>query len=128
MAEIGQYSLIFALVISAAGIVAGIVAGVTRHDGWTQVAQRSVWVVLALSSISMAALFYALYVGDFRLAYVAQHSARDMPLGYRMAALWGGQAGSLLLWGWMVALYGSAALWFNRNTTRNLTPWVSFVV
>ena len=55
----------------------------------------------------MAALFYALAVNDFSLAYVAQHSARSMSLLYRLAALWGGQAGSLLLWGWMVC--GSTA-------------------
>jgi cytochrome c-type biogenesis protein CcmF len=60
---------------------------------------------------------------DFQLAYVAQHSARSMELQYRVAALWGGQAGSLLLWLWMLTAYAAAGAWVHRNTQKRLMPW-----
>ncbi len=45
---------------------------------------------------------------DFSVNYVAQHSHRDLPLGLKIAAVWGGHEGSLLLWvlclsGWSAA-------------------------
>jgi len=128
VAELGQYSLVFALVVAALGMAAGLFGGVTRRDDWAQVAERSVWAVFFFTSVSMLALFHALWANDFSLAYVAQHSARSMSNAYRLSALWGGQAGSLLLWGWMVCAYGAAALWTSRRTNRNLIPWVAVTI
>jgi cytochrome c-type biogenesis protein CcmF len=128
VAELGRYCLVFALVVGALGIGAGILGGVTKRDDWSRVAERSVWAVFAFTSLSMLALFHALWVNDFSLAYVAQHSARSMSNAYRLSALWGGQAGSLLLWGWMVCAYGAAALWTSRKTNRNLIPWVAVTI
>jgi len=51
-----------------------------------------------------------------------------MDLAYRLAALWGGQAGSLLLWLWMLTAYGSVCVWSNRNQNRVLMPWVAVVL
>jgi cytochrome c-type biogenesis protein CcmF len=80
--------------------------------------------VFGAASIAMIALFWALASNDFSLSYVAAHSARTMPLHYRLGALWGGQAGSLLLWGWMLTAYGAVAVWGNRHQNRALMPWV----
>ena len=54
--------------------------------------------VSACVAIAILVLFAAFASFDYQLAYVAAHSARSMTLPYRLAALWGGQAGSLLLW------------------------------
>jgi len=128
MAELGQQTLTFGWLITILGCFVAIAAGVTRRDDWTQVAERTLYVVFAAVTLSMCALFYALATNDFSLAYVAAHSARAMSLETRLAALWGGQAGSLLLWGWMVAAYGAAAISLNRKSNRNLMPWVVLCV
>ena len=41
---------------------------------------------------------------DFRFEYVAQSASRLLPWQYCLSALWVGQAGSLLLWAWMMAV------------------------
>ncbi|RYY63787.1 MAG: heme lyase NrfEFG subunit NrfE, partial [Comamonadaceae bacterium] len=46
---------------------------------------------------------------DFSVLYVAQHSNSQLPLVYRVTAVWGGHEGSILLWalilsGWTVAV------------------------
>ncbi len=128
MPDLGLDALRFALVVCGAGIVAGVFAGATRRDDVARVAERSVYVVFAFMSVAMLCLFYALATNDFSLAYVAKHSARTMPLHYRLGALWGGQAGSLLLWGWLVAVYGAAAMWANRRSNRTLVPWVAAIL
>ncbi len=128
MAELGQQALTFGWLITVLGCLVALVAGLSQRDEWTQVAERTLYVVFAAITISMGALFYAFGSNDFSLAYVAAHSARAMSIETRLAALWGGQAGSLLLWGWMIAGYGAAAVLFNRKSNRNLMPWVVFCV
>jgi len=128
MSEIGAVSLRLALLIALAGFAAAVYAGLRRRADWTGVAERSVGVVFALVTSAIAALFVSFATHDYQVAYVASHAARSMPLHYRLAALWGGQAGSLLLWLWMLCAYGAAAVWFHRGRVRALMPWVSAVL
>ncbi|MCP4907268.1 MAG: heme lyase CcmF/NrfE family subunit [bacterium] len=124
MADLGLYALRLGLLLCFLGVGAGVYAGVSRRPEWTRVAERSVHVVFVAASVAMIALFWALANNDFSLSYVAAHSARTMPLHYRLGAFWGGQAGSLLLWGWMLAAYASVAVIGNRTKNRGLMPWV----
>ena len=124
MGEIGLYALRLGLLLSLIGIGAGLFAGIQGRAEWTRIAERSVLLVFAATSVAMLALFWALATNDFTLSYVAAHSARTMPLHYRLGALWGGQAGSLLLWGWMLTAYAAVAVLGNRSQNRVLMPWV----
>ena len=124
MADLGLYALRLGLFLCVLGMGAGVFAGLMKRDDWTRVAERSVLLVCAATSAAMLALFWALAMNDFSLSYVAAHSARTMPLHYRLGALWGGQAGSLLLWGWMLTVYASVAVLGNRKQNRQLMPWV----
>ena len=124
MSDVGAYALRFALVIAAFGLAAGVHAGWRRSPRWTRVSERAVWVVFALVTAAMLILFAAFAGNDFQLRYVAAHAARSMDLHYRLAALWGGQAGSLLLWLWMLCAYAVSCLAFQRRQNRALVPWV----
>ena len=63
------------------------------------------------------ALAWALVGQDYSLVYVADHASRDTTWPYRLAGLWGGMAGSLLLWTWMLAGW---ALLASRSVRRRL--------
>jgi cytochrome c-type biogenesis protein CcmF len=128
MAELGALALRFALAVALFGLGAGIYAGATRRSDWTRVAERALLVVSACTTLAIGALFHAFATGDYSLVYVASHSARSMELHYRLAALWGGQAGSLLLWLWMLCAYSSACVLSQRRQNRTLMPWVAAVL
>ncbi len=128
MADLGLYSLRFALVIAVTGCAAGLFAGLRRRGDWAEVANRAGHLLFWLLTLAMVALFWAFASDDFRLEYVASHSARSMDLHYKLAALWGGQAGSLLLWVWMLAAYTAAAIATHRRTSPTLMPWVMTVL
>jgi cytochrome c-type biogenesis protein CcmF len=66
------------------GVLAGVVAFVTLSGA-----------VITLS--------WALVTRDFGLDYVAHYASRHLPGRYALSALWVGQAGSLLLWAWLLA-------------------------
>ena len=51
-----------------------------------------------------------------------------MALPYRLAALWGGQAGSLLLWLFILSVYASACVRSSGAQNRTLMPWVAVVL
>jgi len=125
MSEIGYYALRLALIIAAVGSFAGVFAGINRRREWRRVAERAVLLVLLLVTLAIGALFYAFATLDFQLSYVAGHVARAMDFEYRVAALWGGQAGSLLLWLWLLTIYSSGAILVNRRGHPGLMPWVS---
>ncbi len=127
MSDLGFYALRLALVVAVAGIAAGVLGGLRRRPEWGEVARRAVLVHFALVTAGIGALFYCFATLDFSLEYVAEHAARSMAVPYRMAAVWGGQAGSLLLWAWMLAAYSTAAVLVNRRQTT-LLPWVSAVL
>jgi cytochrome c-type biogenesis protein CcmF len=124
LADLGAYAQLLALVAAAIGLGAALAAGVARRSDWCQVAERAVWVTTGFVTVAMLGLFWALATFDFRLGYVAAHSARSMTLTYRLAALWGGQAGSLLLWLWILLAYASAAVAIHRRGSAHLMPWV----
>ncbi len=128
MADLGAHALRFALAIAFFGLCAAVTAGTGRRPEWTRVAERAVVLVFACATLAIALLFHAFATGDFGIAYVAAHSARSMALPYRLAALWGGQAGSLLLWLWMLLAYATACVWSQRNQNRSLMPWVVAVL
>jgi cytochrome c-type biogenesis protein CcmF len=64
-------------------------------------------------------LAYALYVKDFRYAYVASYSSLQLNWMYSVSALWVGQAGSLLLWAWFMVVL---ALMFGLRGSRRSDP------
>lgn len=77
--------------------------------------------LLALT-IVMAILAKALLEKDFSLQYVAQYSSQNLPWYYSLSALWVGQAGSLLLWAWLlgiVALLFRIWPWKRRSALRD---------
>ena len=128
MSELGLYAIRLGLLAAGAGIVAGIYAGLKRSSDWGRVAERAVYLVFGFLAVAMFALFWALAQNDFSLAYVAQHSARSMELHYRLGALWGGQAGSLLLWAFLLMAFGSAGVFANRKLHPSLIPWVAVML
>ena len=127
MSDLGYYAAQLALVAAAAAAIAGVIAGIAKSDAWATVARRGIYGLFALVSFALLALFYAVATFDFQLAYVADTVARTMPTPYRLAAVWGGQSGSLLLWTWMTTAYAAAAITVQRRE-RALIPWVCTVL
>ncbi len=107
MADLGYIALLLALVIAAYGTIVSIIGGLRRNDMLATSGRNALYVVAALATIAALALVYLLVTNDFSNEYVASHSERTLPLFYRISSLWGGQAGSLLFWAWMLGIYSA---------------------
>ncbi|MEB2344807.1 MAG: heme lyase CcmF/NrfE family subunit [Deltaproteobacteria bacterium] len=128
MAELGLYALRLAFFSALAGVLAGVLAGSRARADLARVAQRAVLLTFFFTAAAAFGLVWCLVTGDYTLAYVARHSAQSMALPYRIAALWGGQGGSLLLWVLISLVYASAATWIHRDSQRSLLPWVNAIL
>ena len=122
ISDLGYFALQLALGAAAVTAVAGFGAGITKSEAGGVVARRAVYALFALVTLALLCLFYAFATLDFQVAFVAQNAARSMALHYRIAALWGGQAGSLLLWTWMTVAFAALAITVQRRE-RALVPW-----
>jgi cytochrome c-type biogenesis protein CcmF len=90
--------------------------------------ERAVYATWGLMTLSAGILVYKLMTGDYRFAYVAQHTNIAMPTLYKFSAWWGGQEGSLLLWSWLLATYTVVVAIGNRRRHRDFMPWVLAVL
>jgi cytochrome c-type biogenesis protein CcmF len=113
--EIGHIALWLALGLC---LVLGTVplAGATLGRGeWMALARPAVIVVFALVAFAFACLTAAFVQNDFSVLYVASNSNSALPLAYRVAAVWGGHEGSLLLWVLMLCVWMLAVALFSRH-------------
>ncbi len=79
-------------------------------------------------SLGLLALLLALVTDAFTWHYVAQHSARDLPLVLKITAVWSGQEGSLLLWSWLQVGLSLWALTHLPRSARPLAPWSALIL
>ncbi len=128
MNQIGQISLVIALILSVYSAV-GVVVGTRRKlPELVSSARVAVWVVFGLTTIAAAALFYAFISHDFSLSYVYQYSSKAQKLVYLISAFWAGQEGSLLLWAWVLGIFAAIVVHQTRNRNQDLAPYVLLVV
>jgi cytochrome c-type biogenesis protein CcmF len=113
--EIGQLSLLLALAVAwVQGIVPLAGAARARTD-WMALARPAAQAQSVLVAIAFASLTACFVQNDFSVRYVASHSNSALPLAYRVAGVWGGHEGSLLLWVAIHALWTLAVASFSRH-------------
>lgn len=96
--EIGFISLLLALCISSYHAIFGLI-GLYQHAPKTVLwGVRCSLLQFSFLLIAFACLTFSFIQSDFSVIYVAQHSHRLSPLAIKIAAVWGGHEGSLLLW------------------------------
>ena len=103
--EFAHYALILALCIA---LIQGVLPLVGAHQGrreWLILARPAAQTVFLLLATAFAILAWSFYINDFSVLYVAEHSNSQMPVMYRLGAVWGGHEGSLLLWVFLLSTW-----------------------
>lgn len=102
---LGHAALVLALLVSLAQSAAPYVGG-RRKKKWGALQVRAAGGLFVLLSASFAALTYAYVTSDFSVLNVVQNSHTLKPLIYKISGVWGNHEGSMLLWVWMLGLWG----------------------
>ena len=126
--ELGPLALHLGLVLAVYAIVTSLVGVWWRRRDVIASGEHAAFAVWGCVIVAAATLLHALSIHDFRIEYVAAYSSSTLPLYYTVAALWGGQKGSLLFW--LVILTSITAIveLQNRHRNRELMPYVTAVL
>jgi len=128
MGPLGHGALLVALVVAACGMLLIPIATRRKRRDWQLIGYAAVHTNFLLLTVAMIAMVTALVTHDFSVSYVAQVGSRATPLLYTIISLWGALEGSILLWGWVLALYVSAVLWINQDREGDLVPYAMTVL
>jgi len=128
MENLGSLAILMAFCVALYATLASVVGRIQRRPFLIVSGQRAVYCIWALITLAAGILVTALMTGDFRFAYVAEHSNKALPTVYKFTALWSGQEGSLLFWTWLLTTYTAVVAFTNRRRHRDMMPWVLAVL
>ena len=113
--EIGHYALILALCVSVVLGSLPIYGAAVGNSMLMSVAKPAARGQFLLILLAFCCLGYAFADKDFSVLYVAATSNSQLPLQYRLAAIWGAHEGSLLLWVFILSIWMVAVSFFSTH-------------
>jgi cytochrome c-type biogenesis protein CcmF len=113
--EIGHYALILALCVAVVQGVLPIYGAAVGNSSLMAVAKPAARGQFLLVLLAFCCLGYAFADKDFSVLYVAATSNSQLPLQYRLAAIWGAHEGSLLLWMFILSIWMVAVSFFSTH-------------
>ena len=122
--NLGYTALLLALLCSFYAIVSARVYINNNKLQWVDSARNAVLAVWFLLTLACLILVYLLTNEHFEIEYVASVSSRAMPWYLKATALWGGQAGSLLFWSWLMSSYTGIVMLRDWSKERDMQPYV----
>ena len=115
IAELGNYALALSLAVSFFLAIFPLWGAEKGHTQLMSLARPMTYGLFFSLTIAFSALFYLFAVNDFSVQYVVNNSNSSLPIYYRLSAVWGSHEGSLLLWIWLLTLWGAAVALFSKH-------------
>jgi cytochrome c-type biogenesis protein CcmF len=122
--ELGHFALILALLLALAQ---GTLPIIGAHKGvaeWMALARPAAQAQFAFILFAWLCLAFSFVADDFSVINVAQNSNSLLPLQYKIAASWGSHEGSMLLWVFMLSVWGVAVSVFSRHLPQEMVARV----
>lgn len=125
---IAHSALLVSVGVVALGIILVPAAIRGGRRGWLQLVYAAVYTNFLLVTIATAAMVVALVTHDFSVSYVASVGSRSTPLLFTIISLWGALEGSILFWGWVLAMYSAAVVYTHNRRPGNLVPYAAMTL
>ena len=127
VAQFGYAVLVISFVTALFAIGAAVYGYFKPSQRWVDSARNAMLLSFPLITLSAVTLIYLIVNNHFELDFVYAVTSRSMPTYLKVTALWGGQAGSLLFWSWLMAVFASAVMLRKWDRDREFLPWVIVV-
>jgi len=122
--ELGQLALALALCLALAQSLLGLAGAARGEPVWMAATRPAARGQFAFVAIAFGFLTTSFVTNDFTVAYVASNSNSALPLAYRVAGVWGGHEGSMLLWILMLSLWTCGVTLFSRHLPQEMVARV----
>src|SRR5437660_6784505 len=124
MGSLGTFLLLSAFVVCSYALVASVVGARRRSRRLIESGIGAFYLIAALMTVASAVIVNAFLTNDFSIKYVAHYSDSVQPLFYKITSYWGGLDGSIMFWVFLLSVFGSTAVYVNRERHRELIPYV----
>jgi cytochrome c-type biogenesis protein CcmF len=128
MPALGTFILLAAFVTCAYAIAVSVAGARRRSARLIESGIGAFYFLAALMIVASAVLIHAFVTGNYAIKYVQRYSDAALPLAYKIASYWGGLDGSIMFWVTLLAIFGSIAVYTNRERHRDLMPYVVSVI
>jgi len=128
MSSLGTFVLLASFVVACYAATSSIAGARRRSTRLIESGVGAFYLVAALLTVASGLIVYAFVVGDYSIRYVHQYSDAAQPLFYKLTSYWGGLDGSILFWAFLLSVFGAMAVRSNRQTQRELIPYVVAVI
>lgn len=125
--EFGYGVLLVSLVVTIYSGVAAFYGVRSQSASLVESARRAQLLTFPLITLSSLILIYLLVNNRFDVSFVYEVTSSSMPTYLKVTAWWGGQAGSLLFWAWLLSLFTSAVTLRKWDRDIEFLPWVIVV-
>ncbi|QHS08686.1 heme lyase CcmF/NrfE family subunit [Sinimarinibacterium sp. NLF-5-8] len=124
IAELGHFALLAALAVTLIQGTVPFIGVRLRQPRLMAVGASAAQAQFALVFLAYLCLTLSFVNMDWSVAYVAANSHSELPLMYRISAVWGAHEGSVLLWILMLTGWGAAVSVFSRSLPRDVQAQV----
>ncbi|NBI29546.1 heme lyase CcmF/NrfE family subunit [Chengkuizengella marina] len=128
MHNIGVLTIYLGLAISIYSFIAFIVGVIKQDQKWVNSGKNGVLTLFLLTSLTIVLLLYVLATSQFQFKYVSMYTSSDLPIVYKLSALWAGNAGSLLLWTFLLTMYTTMVAFSNKMKGNPMVPYISTIM
>ncbi len=125
---LGHWALTLSLVISIYGLVASVLGARQRVPELVRSGRNAIIAVAGLATVASACLLFLLLTRNYQVKYVYDTVSSYLPTIYVVSAFYAGQEGSMLLWMWLLAIFGAVVVVRKRSWNEELLPYVAAVV
>jgi cytochrome c-type biogenesis protein CcmF len=127
LSDFGFGILFVTFIVTLYSVAAAIIGERRQSAQMVESARRAQLLTFPLLSLAAGVLIYLLVNNHFEVSFVYEVTSRSMPTYLKITAWWGGQAGSLLFWGWLLSAFTSAVTLRKWDRDREFLPWVIVV-
>ena len=118
--ELGHFVLALALALAIVQSTIPLFGAARGNLLWMRSARSTAFGQVVFVGLAFAALMRAFVVSDFTVLNVANNSHSLKPMIFKVAATWGSHEGSLLLWVFILTIFGAAVAAFGSNLPETL--------
>jgi len=119
--ELGQLCTTIALCLAVVQTIFPLVGAHRQQSAWMAVARPAAAGHFVFLALGFGFLTYSFIINDFSVLIVASTSNSALPILYRVAAVWGGHEGSLMLWVLLLAVWTIAVSVSSRRLPDELS-------
>jgi cytochrome c-type biogenesis protein CcmF len=128
MASLGYFTLLAAFLVAVYAATVSAVGARRSSRRLIESGLGAFYLLTALMVLASTLIVHAFVTGDYTIKYVHRYSDSAQPLFYKLTSYWGGLDGSIMFWVFLLSVFGSLAVYVNRERHRELIPWVVSVI